>query len=97
MKTLVTPDSLLPWDKRGTQRDSFYKKSRFLETKIKEYEETEYDIPKNEAVCFEEDCTCRYVFRTQSNKMAKSSIYKSSTMGPSQLFEPRRFQIAILL
>jgi hypothetical protein len=94
LKTLVTPDS--HGTKRGTPWDSFNRPSNG-EMKMKEYEESEYDIPKNEAICFEDNCTCRYVFKTQSNKMAKSSIYKSSTMGPSQLFEPRRFQIAILL
>ena len=36
---------------------------------MKDYEETDYEIPKNEAVCFEEDCTCRYVSATESNKM----------------------------
>ena len=37
--------------------------------KMKEYEETDYDIPRNEAVCYEEDCTCRYVYATKSNEV----------------------------
>ena len=28
-----------------------------------------YDIPKNEAVCWEEDCTCSYVYTTENENV----------------------------